>query len=161
MPSFDIVSELNMAEVDNAVNQASKELSQRYDFRGTLTTVKRDEKTITLDSSEEYKVNAAWDVLQSKFVKRHISLKSIKVGKVEAAAKGRQKLNVELLEGIDKDHAKDLVKKIKDKKLKVQPSIQGESVRVSGKKRDDLQDVIAACEAFNFSLPLQFVNFRD
>lgn len=161
MPSFDIVNELNMNEVDNAVNQAQKEITQRYDFKGTNATVERTDKTIAINAPDESKVNAVLDVLQSKLTKRGLSLKSLSVGKIEPAGSGRAKVAITLQEGIDQTHAKSIVKVIKDAKMKVQPSIQGEAVRVSGKKRDDLQEVIALVENQDLPIPVSFQNFRD
>ncbi|MCB0271679.1 MAG: YajQ family cyclic di-GMP-binding protein [Bdellovibrionales bacterium] len=161
MPSFDIVNELNMNEVDNAVNQAAKEIIQRYDFKGTDSSIVREDKIIKINSIDESKVNAAYDVLQSKLTKRGISLKSLKPGKVEPAANGRAKQEVTLVDGIDQEQAKSIVKMIKDKKMKVQSSIQGESVRVTGKKKDDLQEVIGFLREAELSIPVNFQNFRD
>ncbi|MCB1197151.1 MAG: YajQ family cyclic di-GMP-binding protein [Deltaproteobacteria bacterium] len=161
MPSFDIVNELNMNEVDNAVNQAAKEIQQRYDFKGSNSTVEREEKIIKINSQDEAKVNAVIDVLQSKMAKRGISIQSLDIGKVEPAGGGRAKVEIKLKEGIDKEQAKNIVKKIKDTKLKVQPSIQGDTVRVSGKKIDDLQEVIGFLKGEELSIPVDFQNFRD
>ncbi|HLG19474.1 MAG TPA: YajQ family cyclic di-GMP-binding protein [Bdellovibrionota bacterium] len=161
MPSFDIVSQLNLAEVDNAVQQTAKEILQRYDFKGTDSIVQRTEKEITLESADEFKVKAALDVLQGKIVKRGVSLKCLKAGNIEPAAKGRARVRIELMEGIDGDRAREIVKKIKDTKMKVQAAIQEQQVRVSGKKRDDLQEVIALMRTIDFPLPLQFINFRE
>ena len=118
MPSFDIVCNLNFAEVDNAVNQANRELTQRYDFKGTNTSIKRAEKVVTIESSDDYKVGAAYDVLQNKLVKREVSLKSLDAQKVEPSAGGRARQVIHLIEGIEKEKAKDLVKKIKRHKTK-------------------------------------------
>ncbi len=161
MPSFDIVSKINLAEVDNAVMQASKELIQRFDFKGTDTKVDREDKTVTIESADDYKVKAALDVLQSKLVKRNVSLKSLKLKDIEPSAGGRARQKLELLDGIDSENAKELTKTIRDSKMKVQASIQGDAVRVTGKKRDDLQEVIGMMKALDFVLPLQFINFRD
>lgn len=161
MPSFDIVNELNMNEVDNAVNQAAKEIIQRYDFKGSNSTVERDDKSIKINSTDESKVQAVIDVVQSKMVKRGISLKSLNVGTIEPAGGGRAKVEIKLQEGIDKTQAKDIVKKIKDTKMKVQPSIQGETVRVTGKKIDDLQEVIGLMKSWDLPVPVDFQNFRD
>jgi len=161
MPSFDIVNELNMNEVDNAVVQTSKEIQQRYDFKDSNSKVERDQKDIKINSTDESKVQAVIDVLYSKFSKRGISLKSLEVGTIEPAAGGRAKVVITLKEGIDKTHAKDLVKRIKDTKVKVQPSIQGEAVRVSGKKLDDLQGIIALLKEIELPIPVDFQNFRD
>lgn len=161
MPSFDIVSQLNMQEVDNAVMQTSKEIQQRFDFKDSNSKIFREAKLIKIDSADETKVNAVYDVLQSKLVKRGVSLKSIEPKKVEPSAGGRAKQEITLKDGLESENAKEVVKIIKDLKLKVQPSIQGDTVRVSGKKKDDLQEAIAAIRGVDFKLPLQFNNFRD
>lgn len=161
MPSFDIVSELNMAEVDNAIMQTSKEIQQRYDFKDSNSKIVREAKLVKIDSTDESKVNAVYDVLQSKLVKRNVSLKSVEPKKVEPAAGGRSKQEITLKDGIEGEQAKEIVKIIKDLKLKVQASIQGDTVRVTGKKKDDLQEAIAAIRALDYKIPLQFNNFRD
>ena len=161
MPSFDIVSQVDMQEVRNAVDQASRELVNRYDFKGTNTTVQLSEEGITVESSSEGRLDAAIDVLKGKLIKRQVSLKSISGGEPKEIGGGRYKTVFTLNEGISQDAAKELVKDIKDMKLKVQVQIQGDQVRVSGKKRDDLQDVIAEVRELDFRLPLQFINFRD
>jgi uncharacterized protein YajQ (UPF0234 family) len=161
MPSFDIVSQVEMQEVRNAVDQASRELVNRYDFKGTKTTVMLSEEGIIVESSADGRLEAAVDVLKSKLVKRQVSLKSIAGGEPKEIGGGRYKAIFTLNEGIAQDAAKDLVKDIKDMKLKVQVQIQGDQLRVSGKKRDDLQEVIAAIRGLEFRLPLQYINFRD
>lgn len=161
MPSFDIVSELNLQEVDNAVNQAKKEVLTRYDFKGSHTDLTLDKEGIHLDSSDEYKMKALIDVLQSKAVKRGISLKSLEVGKIEASFGSRVKCLVKLIQGIETEKARELVKIIKGLNLKVQAAIEGDKLRISGKKKDDLQTAIQALRATDFPLPLQFANFRD
>jgi uncharacterized protein YajQ (UPF0234 family) len=161
MPSFDIVSKLDFNEVDNAVNQTVKEVTQRFDFKGSNTTVEREEKKITIDSSDDYKVKASLDVLQSKLAKRGVSLKSLKSGNVEPSAGGRARMIIDLQDGIDVDRGREIIREIKDAKLKVQSSFQGDAVRVSGKKRDDLQEAIALVKAKDYPIPLQFINYRD
>lgn len=161
MPSFDIVSQLNFNEVDNAVMQTVKEVTQRFDFKGSKTTVVREDKKITIDSSDDYKVKATMDILQTKMVKRDVSLKCLKAGKVEPAAGGRVRQVVELQDGIDSDRGREIIKEIKNAKLKVQSSFQGDAVRISGKKRDDLQEVIGLVKAMDYPMPLQFINMRD
>ena len=126
MPSFDIVSQLNMQEVDNAVSQTSKEIQQRYDFKDTNSKILREAKLIKIDSTDDSKVAAVYDVLQSKLVKRGVSLKSVEPKKVEVASGGRAKQEIVLKDGIESENAKEIVKIIKDLKLKVQPSIQGD-----------------------------------
>jgi len=161
MPSFDIVSQVDMQEVRNAVDQASRELVNRYDFKGTNTSVTLSEEGITVESSADGRLDAAVDVLKGKLVKRQVSLKSIAGGEPKEIGGGRYRAIFTLNEGIAQDAAKELVKDIKDMKLKVQVQIQGDQLRVSGKKRDDLQDVIAAIRGLEFRLPLQYINFRD
>jgi cyclic-di-GMP-binding protein len=161
MPSFDIVSKLDFNEVDNAVMQTTKEVIQRFDFKGSNTTVEREEKKITIDSADDYKVKATVDVLQTKLVKRGVSLKCLKLGKIEPAAGGRVRQVIDLQDGIDVDRGREIIKEIKDAKLKVQSSFQGDAVRVSGKKRDDLQEAIALVRAKDYPIPLQFINYRD
>lgn len=161
MPSFDIVSQLNMQEVDNALMQTSKEIQQRFDFKDSNSKIVREAKLIKIDSADESKVNAVYDVLQSKLAKRGVSLKSVEAKKVEPAAGGRAKQEITLKDGIESDQAKEIVKIIKDLKLKVQASIQGDTVRITGKKKDDLQDAMAAIRTADYKIPLQFNNFRD
>lgn len=150
-----------MQEVRNAVDQASREIVNRYDFKGTNTTVTLSEDGITIDADSDGRAEAAIDVLQGKLVKRNVSLKSIAGGDLKQIGGGRTEAKFTLNEGIAQDAAKDLVKQIKDLKLKVQVAIQGDQLRVTGKKRDDLQDTIAAIKALDYRLPLQFINFRD
>ncbi len=161
MPSFDVVSEVDLQEVDNAVNQARKELGQRYDFKGSNTEIELDKSEIRIVSADDYKVKAAGEVVESKLVRRGISLKALKRSAVEPAASGRAKQTLEIQRGISTDHGRAIVKMIKGAKLKVQAQIQDDQVRVSGKKRDDLQSVIALLKESDFELPLQFVNMRD
>ncbi len=161
MPSFDIVSQVDNQEVRNAVDQASREIVNRYDFKDTDTSVKLSEDGITLESSSEGRLDAAIDVLKGKLVRRNVSLKSVTGGEPQQIGGGRFKTVFTLNEGIAQDAAKELVKDIKNMKLKVQVAIQGDQLRISGKKRDDLQDVIAAVKALDFRLPLQYINFRD
>ncbi len=161
MPSFDVVSQVDRQEIDNAVNQTRKEISQRYDFKGTKTTIDIEKDSLHVVSDDDFKVKAVVDVLQSKFVRRGISLKALVYGKIEPAAGGLAKQTITVQQGIDADHARQLVKLVKDTKLKVQTQIQGDQLRISGKKRDDLQQVIQLLKAQDFDLPLQFLNFRD
>ncbi len=161
MPSFDVVSQVDRQEIDNAVNQTRKEISQRYDFKGTKTTIAIDKDSLHVVSDDDFKVKAVVDVLQSKSVRRGISLKALVYGKIEPAAGGLAKQTITVQQGIDADHARQLVKLVKDTKLKVQTQIQGDQLRISGKKRDDLQQVIQLLKAQDLDLPLQFINFRD
>jgi uncharacterized protein YajQ (UPF0234 family) len=162
MPSFDIMSEPDMHEVKNATDQAVRELAQRFDFRGTESEIKVLDDGFDLIANSEEKVNAVLDVLKDKFVKRKISLKFLDA-KAPLPAGGKFfKLHVDLKKGITKDHAKQIVQIIKDEKeMKVTPSIQGETVRVTGKKRDELQQAIALLRAKEFPVELSFGNFRE
>ena len=161
--SFDVVSEVNMQEVDNALNQAQKEVVQRYDLKDSKSTIDFDqkEKTVTVSSLNEFTLKSVVDVLQNKFIKRGIHLKSLQYSPVEQAAGGTARQKITLRVGIDKENAKALVKIIKDTKLKVQAQIMEEQVRVSGKDRDELQAVIAKLKVLDFPLPLQFINYRS
>lgn len=161
MPSFDVVSQVDMQEVDNALNQARKEIEQRYDFKDSKTEITLDDKGLHINSSDDYKVKAAYDILQSKMVRRNISLKALVPGKIEPAGGSRSKQVVTIQQGIETEKARAIVKAVKDAKLKVQSQIQGDQVRVTGKKRDDLQEAIALLKTQDFGLPLQFINFRD
>ncbi len=160
MPSFDVVSELDMAEVDNAVNQCKKEVGQRYDFRGTDTEIERTDEGILLRSSDEEHVNAAYRVLQERMLKRGVSLLSLDPEDPTPSGKGSRQL-VKLKEGIATDKGKEIVKRLKDDKIKVQAQIQDEQLRVTGKNRDDLQVAMKVIRGMDLQLPLQFKNFRD
>ena len=161
MPSFDIVSQVDMQEVRNAVDQSMREVTTRYDFKGTDSSVRLSDDGITVESEGGGRLDAAGDGLKGKRIRRNGSLKSIAGGEPKQIGGGRYKAIFTLNEGIAQDAAKELVKDIKDMKLKVQVAIQGDQLRVSGKKRDDLQNVIARVRELNFRLPLQYINFRD
>ncbi len=161
MPSFDIVSQVDLQEVRNAVDQASREIVNRFDFKGTDSSVRLTDDGIVVESSSEGRLDAAVDVLKGKLVRRDVSLKSIAGGEPKQIGGGRFQATFTLNEGIAQDAAKDLSKEIRDLKLKVQVQIQGDQLRVQGKKRDDLQEVISAVKSLDFRLPLQYVNFRD
>lgn len=161
MPSFDVVSQVDLQEVDNAVNQTRKEVTQRYDFKGSDTEIAHEGTEIRITSADEYKVKAVVEVLQGKAAKRQIPLKAFVYGTIEAAAGGRAKQTVTVQQGIAVEKARQLVKAIKDAKLKVQAQIQGEQVRVTGKVRDELQRAIQLLKQQDLDLPLQFTNFRD
>lgn len=165
MPSFDVSSDVNWQEVDNAVNQATKELSQRYDFKGVKSELKLDlkAKTLTMWCSEEAKLDAVNDVMQGKFIKRGISLLALEYKDREPAFGGSVRQVVVVQAGISKEKAKEIIAAIKDAKLKVQAQIQDEQVRVSGKNRDDLQETIALLRSKQdqIKVPMQFGNFRD
>jgi len=162
MPSFDVVSELDMQEVRNAVDQTAREISQRFDFKGTDSSIDLKEKTIEIHTESEPRLQALRQVLEEKMVKRQVSLKALDYGTVEEASKGTVRQTVTLRMGITDEKARAVGKFIKGLGKKgVQHQIQGEQVRVTGKKRDDLQAVIAALKDEDFDLPLQYTNFRD
>ncbi len=161
MPSFDVVSKVDEHEVDNACNQAKKEIVQRYDFKGTETSIEQTDEGIVLRANSEGRLDAARDVLETKMVRRQVSLKSLDPQAPQQAGGSTWRQLIKLKQGVSKEKAKEIVKSIKDGKLKVQAAIQGETVRVSGKKRDDLQAAIAMLKEQDFDLPLQFDNFRD
>jgi cyclic-di-GMP-binding protein len=162
VPTFDVTSEVDMQEVRNAVDQSAREVSQRYDFKGTNSTVELGDDVITLASSSEDRLNALRVVLEEKFVRRKVSLKALDYGKVEDAAGGTARQVVSLTAGINSDKARDINKFIKGLGVKgIQSQTQGEQIRVSGKKRDQLQDVISKMKEHDFDIPVQFGNFRD
>lgn len=160
--SFDIVSEVDLQEMDNAVNQAKKELTQRYDFKNSKSSIdyNREEKKITLIADDDYKLRALVDILTTRMAKRHISAKSIKFNNPEKAFEGHLRQILEICTGIEKEKAKELVAIIKKLGLKVQAQIEGEKIRVSSPKKDDLQAVITHLKTIDFSLPLSFCNYR-
>lgn len=162
MPSFDIVNEVNAQEVDNAVNNTLKEVATRYDFRGLHTEVGFDKKEnrIHLVAAEKMKLQAVKDMLIKHFIKRGLEPKALEFGKEEGSSQGHVKMNATIKEGIDRETAKKIIKEIKDLKLKVQPAIQDEQVRVTGKKIDELQEVIQHLKSKSFGIPLQFVNLK-
>lgn len=162
MPTFDVASELNMQEVRNAVDQANRETANRFDFKGTDSTVEIGDDELILSSSSEDRLRALVQVLEEKFVKRSVSLKALDYGKVERASGDRARQHVKLRQGISSDKAREVNRFIKDLGLKgVSSQTQGDQVRVTGKKRDDLQAVIAALREADLEIPLQFTNFRD
>lgn len=162
MPTFDIVSQVDMQEVRNAVDQAQRELTTRFDFKGTDSSVELSDMELKLHSSTEDRLRAVLQVVEEKLVKRKVSLKSLDHGKPEEAAKGTMRQSITLKAGLSQDHTKAINRWIKDKGPKgVSSSTQGDQVRVTGKKRDDLQAVIAGLREEDFGIPLQFENFRD
>lgn len=161
MPSFDIVSEVDWHEVDNAVDQANREIGNRYDFKGTDARVERSESTLTVHAHNEFQVGQAVDILHGKLAKRGVELGALESSGPEATSGGKARQLITVRSGIGQDLARRLVKVIKGSKLKVQASIQGEQVRVSGKKRDDLQAAIAMLKESDIDLPLQYTNFRE
>ncbi len=160
--SFDIVSEVNLQEVDNAVNQALKEIIQRYDFKDSKTSINFDqkEKKLVVATIDEFHLKSAIDILQSKLIKRGVPVKALTYGTLEPAAGGTVRQAVNLQVGIDKDNARTVIKLIKDTKLKVQAQIMEDQIRVSGKDKDDLQSVMAVLRAASLPIALQFVNYR-
>jgi cyclic-di-GMP-binding protein len=162
MPTFDVVSEVDMQEIRNAVDQAQRELANRFDFKGTDSRVELNDLELKLASSTEDRLKAVVQVVEEKLVKRKVSLKVLDYGKVEEAAKGAVRQTVTLKNGLTSDNAKAINRFVKDKGPRgVQSSTQGAQVRVTGKKRDDLQAVIAGLKEEDFGIPLQFENFRD
>jgi cyclic-di-GMP-binding protein len=162
MPTFDIVSEVDMQEVRNAVDQANREASTRFDFKNTDSTIELGEDELILHSSTEDRLRALHQVLDEKLVRRQVSLKAFEDAKIEEAQKGTARQKVAIRAGISQEHAKRLNRFIKDMGLKgVSSQTQGDQLRVTGKKRDDLQAVITACKEGDFGIPLQFNNFRD
>jgi len=160
--SFDIVSEINLQEVDNAVNQTRKEITQRYDFKGIHTIIELDqkEKKLVITTGDEFHLKNIIDVLQLKLIKRSVPLKALKYGNIESAASGAARQTITLQVGIAKDDAKKITKLVKDSKLKVQLQIMDDQVRVNGKNKDDLQAVISLLRGQDFPFALQFVNYR-
>jgi len=162
MPTFDVVSEVDMQEVKNAIDQAVREVGTRFDFKDTGSTIELAGQELRLHSSSEDRMKALVQVIEEKFVKRQVSLKALDHGKVEPAAKGTVRQTLTIKAGIDQDNARRLNRFLKDLAVKgVSSQTQGDQLRVSGKKKDDLQTVIAALKAEDFGIPLQFTNFRD
>lgn len=160
MPSFDVVSEVDMHELSNAVDQANREVDTRFDFKGSDAKFEQSEAELTLTAQSEFQLEQMMDILQKKMVKRGVDIGSLEVGEPETAnMRARQKVTVR--QGIDKDLAKKIVKLIKETKLKVQSAIQGDQVRITGKKRDDLQQIMSMLKEQKLGLPLQYTNFRD
>jgi uncharacterized protein YajQ (UPF0234 family) len=160
--SFDIVSEVNIMEVENAINQAQKELATRFDFKGSKSSIdfNKDDKKITLIADDDFKLKALTDILESRFAKRGVSIKSINYKNVEKAFEGHIRQVAEIISGLASDKAKELNKIIKDSKIKVQTQIDGAKIKVISSKKDDLQSVIAYLKEVSFSLPIQFINYR-
>ena len=159
--SFDVVSKIDMAEVTNAVSQAMKEIGQRFDFKGSKSNITQEKDALVIVSDDEYKLKSVIDILQGKLVKRGVPVKNLSYGKVEAALAGTVRQKIALQQGIPIEKAKEIVKAIKDSKIKVQASIQADQVRVSGKDRDNLQTVIQLLKGRDFGIELQFDNYRS
>jgi len=160
MPSFDLVSEVDLHEVTNAVDQTNREVGNRFDFKGTDARVEQNEAVLTLHGETEFQIKQILDILHKKIAKRGIDIAALSEGEIESSGR-KASLVITICQGIDQDTARKLVKQIKGLKLKVQGSIQGDKVRISGKKRDDLQNVIGHLKDSNADLPLQYINFRD
>jgi hypothetical protein len=161
MPSFDIVSKLDMQEVENAIFNASKEITQRYDFKGSNTNISRSENILSVETEDELKAKQVNELLIGHFVKRGIDPKALEIKSTESVSGNRVKQSYTLLEGIEQDTSKKIIGSVKQSKLKVQVKIQGNELRVSGPKRDNLQEVISLTKKLDLPLPLQFINFRD
>lgn len=158
--SFDIVSEVEMQELDNAVNQSMKEISQRYDFKGSKAQIELEKDSLKLTAEDDYKINAMLEILKGKMIKRGLSPKCLDAKKIESASGGTLRQNIEIQKGLDKEKAKAVTSHIKELKLKVQAQIMDDKVRVSGAKIDDLQKVIQSLKAKDFGIDLQFSNLR-
>jgi uncharacterized protein YajQ (UPF0234 family) len=158
--SFDIVSKVNMQEVDNAVNQTIKEIEQRYDFKGSNTEVTLEGEEIKLLTSDDFKLRSVVDILQTKLIKRSVSIKNLDYGKIEDASGSAKRQLIKVKQGIEMEQAKQIVKDIKALGLKVQAQIMNDQVRVSGKNKDDLQSVIQLLKTRDYHVELQFVNYR-
>ena len=161
MPSFDVVSEIDKPELTNSLHQANKELSTRFDFKGTDARVELKDTTLTIFADNDFQIRQAADVLCEKLAKRGVDLTCLHYREIEEVGADKARQIIDLKEGIDSDLGRKLVKQIKDKKLKVQTAIQGDQLRVTGKKRDDLQSVMAFLREADVGIPLQFNNFRD
>lgn len=160
MPSFDIVSEVDMQELRNSVDQANRELGTRFDFRGVGASYELEDSAILIRAEEEFQLEQMADILRDKMVRRKVDTRCLDPGQIEASGREKRR-RYAIVQGIDRDQSREIVKRIKDSKIKVQTSIQGEKVRVTGKKRDDLQETIALLRAAELAFPLQFDNFRD
>lgn len=158
--SFDVVSRINMQEVDNAVNQTTKEIQTRYDFKNTKSKISLEEDSIKIIADSDFKLKSVIDILQTKMLRRKVPIKNLEYGKIEEASGGLVRQAIRLKQGIEAETARKMVKDIKGLRLKVQAQIMDEQVRVSGKNRDDLQAVIAFLKEQNYQLDLQFINYR-
>ena len=161
MPSFDVVSKLDMQEIDNSISNSMKEITQRYDFKGSNSKIERSDKIITLTTEDELKAKQVLDILNGHIIKRNVDTRSIKLKNSESASGNTIRQTFDLIEGIDQDISKKIISTIKSSKMKVQVKIQGNELRVSGTKRDNLQDAIQIIKDLDLPVPLQYVNFRD
>ena len=161
MPSFDVVSKLDMQEIDNSISNSMKEINQRYDFKGSNSKIERSDKIITLTTEDELKAKQVLDILNGHIIKRNVDTRSIKLKNSESASGNTIRQTFDLIEGVDQDISKKIISTIKSFKMKVQVKIQGNELRVSGAKRDNLQDAIQIIKDLDLPVPLQYVNFRD
>ena len=161
MPSFDVVSKLDMQEIDNSISNSMKEITQRYDFKGSNSKIERSDKIITLTTEDELKAKQVLDILNGHIIKRNVDTRSIKLKNSESASGNTIRQTFDLIEGVDQDISKKIISTIKSSKMKVQVKIQGNELRVSGAKRDNLQDAIQIIKDLDLAVPLQYVNFRD
>ena len=161
MPSFDIVSEVPLQEVDNAINQARKEIATRFDFKDSKCEIEWDQQTIKLSAEDEFRLKSLWEVLVAKLVKRQVSFKNLECGEIAVAPMGGARQEIKIVQGIAHEKAKPIMQHIRDSKLKVQSQIHGDKVRVTGKNRDDLQTAIGLVRNKDFGITLSFNNFRD
>ena len=161
MPSFDVVSKLDMQEIDNSISNSMKEITQRYDFKGSNSKIERSDKIIILTTEDELKAKQVLDILNGHIIKRNVDTRSIKLKNSESASGNTIRQTFDLIEGVDQDISKKIISTIKSSKMKVQVKIQGNELRVSGAKRDNLQDAIQIIKDLDLPVPLQYVNFRD
>jgi|TARA_B100000965_G_scaffold83960_1_gene67591 uncharacterized protein YajQ (UPF0234 family) len=161
MPSFDVVSKLDMQEIDNSISNSMKEITQRYDFKGSNSKIERSDKIITLTTEDELKAKQVLDILNGHIIKRNVDTRSIKLKNSESASGNTIRQTFDLIEGVDQDISKKIISTIKSSKMKVQVKIQGNELRVSGAKRDNLQEAIQIIKDLDLPVPLQYVNFRD
>ena len=161
MPTFDIVSKFDPSEVDNAIQNLKREIVQRYDFKNSNSEIEFERELIIIKTDDDYKLTQLQEMLKVQITKRGIDVRALDMGKVEMSAGQAVRQTITMIQGINKDISKDIIKIIKESKLKVQVSIQGDELRISGKKRDDLQQTITLLKTQNLDLPLQFINFRD
>jgi hypothetical protein len=158
--SFDVVSQVDLQEVSNAVMQAQKEIEQRFDFKNSKSAIKLEENKMLLISDDDFKLRNVTDILESKLVKRQVSLRALEYGKIQQAAGDTVRQEVKLVQGLAQDKAKQIMKVIKDSKIKVTSSIQGDQIRIAGKNKDDLQAIITLLRQEDFGIDLQFINYR-
>jgi len=161
MPSFDVVCRVDLQEVDNAIQQTLREIGQRFDFKNQRTEVRREDTAVHLLAADDWKLGALGDILKEKLAKRQVPLRALQIGPVEPGPAGTAKQKIDLQQGIPTDKAREIVKLAKDTKLKIQVAIQGDQVRVSGKKRDELQAVVKMLRERDLGIAMQFANFRD